>query len=175
MGFGPLAGVPRPAFWRSWAAPGSSWAPVGCLLGASWLLLAVSRLVSGAPWPHVGVQKRLGPRFWKLLRRARLGFARLLANVLNLCLLQLLGCERALLGHLAPPVPIPVQSSGYGPYFCMTLFSAAPRTSLHNVFIDAVTALLHLLALCFLPIWCGGLCAAHGIGLCLDPGLGPIV
>ena len=43
----------------------------------------------------------------------------------------------------------------------MTLFSAAPRTSLHNVFIDAVTALLHLLALCFLPIWCGGLCAAH--------------
>ena len=43
------------------------------------------------------------------------------------------------------------------------LFSAVPRTSLHIAFIDAVTALLHLLALCLLPFWCGGLCAAHGI------------
>ena len=30
-------------------------------------------------------------------------------------LLQLLGCERHLLGHLAPMVAIPVQSPGYGP------------------------------------------------------------
>ena len=43
------------------------------------------------------------------------------------------------------------------------LFSAVPRTSLHIVFIDAAPALLHLLALCLLPFWCGGLCAAHGI------------
>ena len=36
----------------------------------------------------------------------------------------------------------------------------------HDVmpFIDAVTTLLLLPALCLLPFWCGGLCAAHGIG-----------
>ena len=39
----------------------------------------------------------------------------------------------------------------------------APGTLLHNAFIDAVTALLHCLALFFLPFWCGGLCTAHGI------------
>ena len=43
------------------------------------------------------------------------------------------------------------------------MFSAVPRTSLHIVFIAAITALLHFLMLCLLPFWCGGLCAAHGI------------
>ena len=123
------------AFWRSWAAPGSSWAPVGRLLGASWPLLAVSRLVSGAPWPHVGVQKRLGPRFWKLLRRARLGFARLLANVLNLCLLQLLGCEELFLDtwhHLYQFlfISFSLKSFVLGPSFSLKSFVLGPSLSL---------------------------------------------
>ena len=50
---------------------------------------------------------------------------------------------------------------GFRNMLCM-LF-AAPRTLLHNAFIDAVTTLLHLLALFLLPFWCGGLCTAHGI------------
>ena len=59
-------------------------------------------------------------------------------------------------GLISPPFC--VSSEGM---FCM--LSSAPRTSLHNVFMDAVTTLLHLLALFLLPFWCGGLCTAHGI------------
>ena len=37
------------------------------------------------------------------------------------------------------------------------------RLAFHNImlFMNAVTTLLHLPALCFLPFRCGGLCAAH--------------
>ena len=48
---------------------------------------------------------------------------------------------------------------GFRSMFCM-LF-AAPRTLLHNAFIDAVTALLHSLVLFLPPFGCGGLRAAH--------------
>ena len=42
------------------------------------------------------------------------------------------------------------------------------RLAFHNImlFMNAVTTLLHLPALCFFPFRCGGLCAAHGI-LCI--------
>ena len=47
---------------------------------------------------------------------------------------------------------------GFGDMFCM-LF-AAPRALLHNAFIDAVTTLLHLLALFFSPSG-AAVCAQH--------------
>ena len=122
---------------------GLSGASLGRLLGALGQLLAPLGPFLGVSWA------RLGPS-WPSL-----------------------GCSVALLSHVlasrgAPGLDFPRFLNlpgwvldGFWRWFGMV--SAVPRTSLHDVFIAAVTALLHLLAFCLLPFWCGGLCAAHGI------------
>ena len=119
---------------------GRVWVPPTPLLVASWPLLSDFWSLWGASWAHLG---RILGALWHLLaakwclRHAR---ARFLIDF----------------GLISPPFC--VSSEGM---FCM--LSSALRTSLHNVFMDAVTTLLHLLALFLLPFWCGGLCTAHGI------------
>ena len=49
-------------------------------------------------------------------------------------------------------------------------FSRFFRTFRYNVFNSAVSTLLHFPALCLLPFWCGGLCAALGIFFVVTPG-----
>ena len=86
---GRLLGVTWPALGRSWAVLGPSWALLRHLLGASWALLGVSWLVCGTFWVHFASQGRLRPRFWRVWRRAGLGFGGLRGHVLACLLLRL--------------------------------------------------------------------------------------
>ena len=132
---------------KNWSegAPGSSLDGSGALLVSSWLAF-------GRSWAF------LEP-FWALLGRswARLGSS-----------LSSPGWSVAPLGCILASRAGPGLDfwrfwdlpgwvlEGFG-----RVFSAAPRYSLYNAFIDAETAFLRLLRLSLLPFWCGGLCAAH--------------
>ena len=125
-------------FWkdlgRPWASLGRLWGPLGQLLAPVGHFLGVSWARLGPSWPSL---------CWSVA---------LLSSVLT--------------SRGAPGVDFrrfwDVPGSVLDGFWSwLGLFSAVPRTSLHIVFIDAAPALLHLLALCLLPFWCGGLCAAH--------------
>ena len=121
---------------RPWASLGRLWGPLGQLVAPVGHFLGASWPLLGPSWPSL---------CWSVA---------LLSSVLT--------------SRGAPGVDFrrfwDVPGSVLDGFWSwLGLFSAVPRTSLHIVFIDAATALLHLLALCLLPFWCGGLCAAHGI------------
>ena len=134
---------------RSWSAPGSIWEGFGRLPGVSWAALGLSWAALGRSWAPLG---RLWGACLVLLGASWLPNAA--QNELGLdfsSILRRLGTCRADFSR----------ASGA----CFGTPFAAPRASLHNAFINAVSTLLHLPALFHLSIWCGGLCAAHGIFL----------
>ena len=130
-----------------WMGLWHSWVPLGRCLARFWPLLGGSWCLLGASWAPLG-------RFLGALGRLLAGLKHVLGafclpGTSQASILEGLGTCWAGFGK------------ALGAYFAMSF--AASRALLHNAFMYAVNTLLHLPTFLLLPLWCGGLCAAHGI------------
>ena len=118
---------------RFWRGSGTSQMPLGWLLGALGCLLSALGRLLSSSWASLG-RSWEAPGCHMLPKRGP-------GSILE-------GSRSVSVGFRRPH---------------KLFFSMFFRTFRCNAFNNAVTTLLHFLALVLFPFWCGGLCAAHGI------------
>ena len=118
---------------RFWRGSGISQMPLGRLLGALGCLLGALGCLLNSSWASLG-RSWATPGCHMLPKRGP-------GSILE-------GSRNVSVGFRRPH---------------KLFFSMFFRTFRCNAFNNAVTTLLHFLALVLFPFWCGGLCAAHGI------------